>query len=127
MSESIAIHAEGSFRERKDVIGVSSRPAHQAYQILHITYAVVPIITGLDKFFHLLCNWDHYLAPLYREALARWQPQSDARDPVWLRSSRAWYVAFKPSSTAAYLVAAVAMGIVINLLNDSRLLRRCVP
>jgi hypothetical protein len=63
MSESIAAHAEGSFREHKDVIGISSRPAYQAYQILHITFAVVPIVTGLDKFFHLLCNWDLYLAP----------------------------------------------------------------
>jgi hypothetical protein len=25
---------------------------------------VVPIVTGLDKFFHLLCNWDLYLAPV---------------------------------------------------------------
>ena len=41
MSESIAAHAEGSFREHKDVVRVSSRPAYQAYQLLHITFAVV--------------------------------------------------------------------------------------
>src|SRR5665213_1292637 len=64
MSEPIAAHAEGSFREHKDVIAISARPAYQACQILHITFAVIPIVTGLDKFFHLLCNWDLYLAPV---------------------------------------------------------------
>jgi hypothetical protein len=40
-----------------------SRPAWQAYQILHLGFTVAPILAGLDKFFHLLCNWDQYLAP----------------------------------------------------------------
>lgn len=39
------------------------RPARQAYQILHLGFAVAPILAGLDKFLHLLCNWDQYLAP----------------------------------------------------------------
>jgi len=38
-------------------------PAYQAYQILHFGFTVAPILAGLDKFFHLLCNWDQYLAP----------------------------------------------------------------
>ena len=40
-----------------------SRPAYQAYQILHLAFTVAPIVAGLDKFFHLLTNWDNYLAP----------------------------------------------------------------
>jgi uncharacterized membrane protein YphA (DoxX/SURF4 family) len=40
-----------------------SRPAYQAYQILHLAFTVAPIVAGLDKFFHLLCNWEQYLAP----------------------------------------------------------------
>lgn len=40
-----------------------SRPAYQAYQILHLAFTVAPILAGIDKFFHLLCNWDQYLAP----------------------------------------------------------------
>jgi uncharacterized membrane protein YphA (DoxX/SURF4 family) len=40
-----------------------SRPAYQAYRILHIAFTVAPILAGIDKFFHLLCNWDQYLAP----------------------------------------------------------------
>ena len=40
-----------------------SRPAWQAYRILHLGFTAAPILAGLDKFFHLLANWDQYLAP----------------------------------------------------------------
>jgi hypothetical protein len=40
-----------------------SSPSFQAYQILHLGFTVAPLIAGFDKFFHLLCNWDQYLAP----------------------------------------------------------------
>ncbi len=41
-----------------------SRPAYQAYQILHLGFTVLPIIAGVDKFLHLLVNWDQYLPPV---------------------------------------------------------------
>jgi uncharacterized membrane protein YphA (DoxX/SURF4 family) len=31
------------------------------YQLLRITYGVVPFLAGLDKFFNLLTNWEKYL------------------------------------------------------------------
>ena len=37
----------------------------QAYQILHWGFVALPIIAGLDKFTHLLCNWERYLAPQF--------------------------------------------------------------
>ena len=40
---------------------IASSPAHQAYRILHFGFTVAPILAGLDKFFHLLVNWDQYL------------------------------------------------------------------
>jgi hypothetical protein len=40
-----------------------STPAYQAYQILHLAFIAAPILAGVDKFFHILCNWDQYLAP----------------------------------------------------------------
>jgi len=40
-----------------------SHPSYLAYQILHFGFTVAPIVAGIDKFFHLLCNWDQYLAP----------------------------------------------------------------
>ena len=39
----------------------ASSPAYQAYRLLHFGFTVVPIIAGLDKFTHLLVNWDQYL------------------------------------------------------------------
>jgi hypothetical protein len=33
----------------------------QAYFILRFGFTVAPILAGLDKFFHLLVNWDQYL------------------------------------------------------------------
>jgi hypothetical protein len=42
---------------------VAAPPAKQAYQLLHIAFVAAPIIAGLDKFFHVLVNWDQYLAP----------------------------------------------------------------
>jgi hypothetical protein len=42
---------------------VAAPPARQAYQILHFAFVVAPIIAGIDKFFHLLVNWDQYVAP----------------------------------------------------------------
>lgn len=42
----------------------TSSASRQAFQILHLGFTVAPILAGLDKFFHLLVNWDQYLPPL---------------------------------------------------------------
>ena len=39
----------------------ASKPSYQAYQILRLGFTVAPIVAGLDKFFHVLVNWDQYL------------------------------------------------------------------
>lgn len=36
-------------------------PARQAYQLLLLGFIVAPILAGIDKFFHLLVNWDQYV------------------------------------------------------------------
>jgi uncharacterized membrane protein YphA (DoxX/SURF4 family) len=51
-------------RERR-----SSVPSYQAYQILHLAFIVAPTLAGLDKFFHVLTNWDQYLAPVVARLL----------------------------------------------------------
>jgi hypothetical protein len=43
------------------VAGEASSPSRQAYQILHLGFTVAPIAAGLDKFFHVLTDWDKYL------------------------------------------------------------------
>jgi hypothetical protein len=42
----------------------SSSPAYQAFRILHLGFVAAPILAGLDKFFHLLVNWDQYVPSL---------------------------------------------------------------
>src|SRR3954465_14125204 len=37
--------------------------SYHAYRTLQFAFVVAPILAGLDKFFHVLCNWDNYLAP----------------------------------------------------------------
>ena len=38
------------------------RPSYVAFQVLRAGFAALPNIAGVDKFFHLLANWDMYLA-----------------------------------------------------------------
>jgi uncharacterized membrane protein YphA (DoxX/SURF4 family) len=35
----------------------------RAWRSLRITYGLVAFLAGLDKFFHILTNWDNYLSP----------------------------------------------------------------
>jgi len=39
-------------------------PAYQAYLALYAGFIALPIFAGLDKFCHVLVNWDMYLSPL---------------------------------------------------------------
>jgi len=34
---------------------------YQAFRLLQFAFVVAPIAAGLDKFFHVLVNWDQYL------------------------------------------------------------------
>jgi hypothetical protein len=36
----------------------------QAYRTLQFGFVAAPILAGADKFFHLMVNWDQYLAPI---------------------------------------------------------------
>src|SRR5690349_15246826 len=63
MSQMASTPGRGSIAYRAAADDVSS-PARQAYHILQFAFVVAPIVAGLDKFFHLLTNWDMYLAPV---------------------------------------------------------------
>jgi len=49
---------------------LATRPAYQAYIVLWIGFLVLPIVAGLDKFFHVLVDWEQYLAPLATQIVA---------------------------------------------------------
>lgn len=47
-----------------DRVSEKTDTAYQAYQILRLGFTVAPIVAGLDKFLHLLVNWDQYVPAL---------------------------------------------------------------
>jgi hypothetical protein len=88
--------------------------SQQAYSILHVGFAVLPIAAGLDKFLHLLVNWDQYLAP----TLARLLPVDGHTFMLMvgvIEIVAGLLVWFKPR-IGAYVVAAWLWGIIIDLL-----------
>jgi hypothetical protein len=48
---------------------LAAQPAYQAFAILYVGFAALPVIAGVDKFFHVLINWDQYLAPMVAQYL----------------------------------------------------------
>jgi hypothetical protein len=93
---------------------VTSRPAHQAFQILYLGFIVAPFLAGADKFAHFLTNWDQYLAPVVAGVL----PVSGHTFMLFVgivEMSAAVLVAARPR-IGAYVVAAWLFGIIGNLL-----------
>ena len=91
-----------------------SRPDYQAYQILHVAFVVAPIVAGLDKFFHLLVNWDQYLPPVVNKMAGGHGHELMLVAGV-VEIIAGIGVAFKPK-IFAYVVSAWLLLIVINLL-----------
>jgi hypothetical protein len=40
-----------------------------AWRVLRAAFVIAPLVAGIDKFFHLLVNWDMYLSPLAQRIL----------------------------------------------------------
>jgi hypothetical protein len=89
-------------------------PTHQAYQILHTGFIVLPILAGLDKFFHVLTDWNQYLAPFIPQMLGL-----DAGTILMIvgvvEIAAGLVVWFRPRF-GGYLVMAWLWAIIINLL-----------
>ena len=61
MAHSLSIGAGNADRAAVASQRDSVAPSYQAYRILHLGFTVAPILAGLDKFFHVLTDWDKYL------------------------------------------------------------------
>ena len=95
-------------------IVTKTRPSYQAYQLLYLGFIVAPLVAGLDKFTHLLTDWDMYLAPVVAGLL----PFSAGTFMIIVgvvEIGAAALVALRPK-IGAYVVAAWLAGIVVNLL-----------
>jgi hypothetical protein len=92
----------------------TTRPSYQAYQILRFAFTVAPIVAGLDKFLHLLVNWDQYLPATVNAMIGGHGHQLMLVAGV-VEIVAGLGVAFKPR-IFAYVVAAWLVLIIVNLL-----------
>ena len=74
---------------------------------------MAPIIAGIDKFLHLLTDWDKYLAPIVPNTL-HIQPHTFMVLVGVVEIAAGLVVAFAPRF-GGYLVAAWLAGIILNL------------
>jgi hypothetical protein len=91
-----------------------SSPSYQAFQILRTGFTVAPIVAGLDKFLHLLVNWDQYLPSFVNNLTGGHGHQLMLAVGV-IEIVAGLGVAFKPR-LFAYVVSAWLLLIVANLL-----------
>ena len=91
-----------------------SSPSYQAFQILRTGFAVAPIVAGVDKFLHLLVNWDQYL-PAFVNNLTGCHGHQLMLAVGVIEIVAGLGVAFKPR-IFAYVVSAWLLLIVANLL-----------
>jgi len=40
-----------------------NRSLRSVFNLMKLTFGIVPIVAGLDKFTNLLTQWDHYISP----------------------------------------------------------------
>jgi uncharacterized membrane protein YphA (DoxX/SURF4 family) len=109
-----AIHPFGSSYRSGAAEQRLADPAYQAYRLLHVGFIVAPIVAGVDKFFHLLVNWDNYLAPVVNRALGGHGHAFMLLVGV-IEIVAGIGVALRPR-IFSYVVAAWLLGIIVNLL-----------
>lgn len=90
------------------------RRVREAYSLLLFGFVAAPILAGLDKFFHLMVDWDKYVAPFVDALLGGYGSQFMmvagvveivAGIGMWVRPR-----------LFSYIVAAWLGGIILNLL-----------
>ena len=110
MAQAISSSAGVASRTSESV----SSPGYQAFQILRTGFTVAPIVAGLDKFLHLLVNWDQYL-PAFVNNLTGGHGHQLMLAVDLIEIVAGLGVAFKPR-IFAYVVSAWLLLIVANLL-----------
>jgi hypothetical protein len=96
------------------ISSLAARPPYQSYVLLYIGFAALPVVAGLDKFFHLLVDWDQYLAPLATQLLPVTGHTFMLTVGV-IEIAAGLLVAFRPR-IGAFVVALWLWGIIANLL-----------
>ncbi len=100
-------------RPRADA-GTATDPTRDAFRALQLGFIAAPVLAGLDKFAHLLVDWDKYLAP----PIARLSPIGGHGLMLVVgvvEIAAGLLVAVKPR-IGGLVVAAWLVGIIVNLL-----------
>jgi uncharacterized membrane protein YphA (DoxX/SURF4 family) len=92
-------------------------PAYHGYMILRVTFVLVPILSGLDKFFNFMVEWPRYLAP-WVDDLVPVTPQ-EFMDVVGAIEIAAGLLVLISARWGSLLVAVWLGGIIVNLLTYS--------
>ncbi|MBI3944707.1 MAG: hypothetical protein HY321_02215 [Armatimonadetes bacterium] len=86
----------------------------QAFWTLRSGYTLAPVLAGLDKFRHLLVDWDQYLAPQMRERMSD-RGRRFMRAVGVIEVAAGLLTAVKPR-IGGYVVGGWLIGIIGNLL-----------
>jgi len=89
-------------------------PVFQAFALLRIGFTVAPILFGIDKFAHVLVNWDIYFAPRINDIVPGTAHQAMYAVGV-IEIIAGLVVAIRPK-VGGLLVTAWLAGIIVNLL-----------
>jgi hypothetical protein len=105
---------EGTIPSTEDRKSEMNNGSVRAFRILRFGFTVAPIVAGLDKFFHLLTDWDKYVAPVVSNTFGI-QPHAFMMIVGVIEIAAGIVVAVRPR-IGGYVVAAWLLGIIVNLL-----------
>ncbi|MFL5813981.1 MAG: hypothetical protein ACJ763_10425 [Bdellovibrionia bacterium] len=91
------------------------RSTRQAFRILQFAVVMFTLLAGIDKYAHVLTNWEQYMSPLFMGILGAKGTHTFFLVDGAIEILVAIGVALRPR-IFAYIVSAWLMGIVINLL-----------
>ena len=113
-SPTVPLDLERPVRPARRSADVLTDPVQQAFWLLRIGFTVAPILFGLDKFAHVLVDWDKYLAPEFTD-LFNAQAHTLMYAVGAIEIVAGLVVAVRPQ-IGGYVVAAWLAGIIVNLL-----------
>jgi uncharacterized membrane protein YphA (DoxX/SURF4 family) len=93
---------------------LAGNPSLQAFWALRVGFTVAPIVAGLDKFFHVLVDWDQYVAPVVSN-LVGGHAHAFMLVVGVIEIVAGIGVALRPR-IFSYVVSAWLLGIIVNLL-----------
>jgi hypothetical protein len=90
-------------------------PTFQAFWLMRIGFAIVPILFGADKFAHVTVNWDKYLAPELQHWISPFDTVHQTMYVVGAVEIVAGIVVLLLPRIGGYVVALWLAGIIVNL------------